>query len=75
MVVNDNDIDIIERLLGFESHGITSSDRFHLRNDAAGEISRLRAQLDIARTALLKVERLSEEGRAALSKIQSTLKG
>lgn len=34
--------DILERLLDFENDGITSSDRFHLRHEAANEIERLR---------------------------------
>lgn len=38
-------MDIAAKLRDFENEGITSSDRFHLRNDAADEIERLRAAL------------------------------
>lgn len=37
--------DIAQRLLDFENEGITSSDRYHLRSEAAAEIGRLRAAL------------------------------
>lgn len=40
---------------------------------AADEIKRLNASLDIARTALLRVERLSEESRAALTRVHQQL--
>lgn len=35
----------------------------------AAEADRLRRALDVARTALLRIERRSEEGRAELSKL------
>ncbi|TAK97335.1 MAG: hypothetical protein EPO08_21405 [Rhodospirillaceae bacterium] len=37
--------------------------------EAATEIERLRTALDLARTALLNIERRSEEGRAAITKL------
>lgn len=37
------------------------------RFEAADEIERLRAAVDIARTALLKIERQSEEARATIT--------
>jgi hypothetical protein len=46
--------------------------------EQAAEIERLRAALDIARSGLLKIERQSEEARAALTKTahqQSTPQG
>jgi hypothetical protein len=37
--------DILEQLYDFDNHGITASDRFHLRMAAGKEIERLRAAL------------------------------
>ena len=37
--------DILERIYDFDNHGITASDRFHLRKDAGDEIARLRADV------------------------------
>jgi hypothetical protein len=44
--------DIVERLMDFEDEGITGSDRYHLRKDAAFEIARLRNALKVARDGL-----------------------
>jgi hypothetical protein len=57
-------------------HGIGG----HARNCltwAVDEIGRLQAALDVARTALLKIERQSEESRAILTRVheQLTTKG
>lgn len=38
--------DIIERLMDFDKEGITASDRYHLRCDAAMEIHALRRALE-----------------------------
>jgi hypothetical protein len=43
--------------------------------DLKAEIACLRAALDIARTGLLKIERQSEEARAALSRIVEQKEG
>jgi len=40
-------MDIVVRLRDHMSDGVTSSDRFHLRNDAADEIERLRKDIDL----------------------------
>jgi len=39
--------DIVDRLRDFENEGVTSSDLFHLRNEAAAEIEQLRALHDV----------------------------
>lgn len=37
--------DIALRLRSHETEGVTASDRYHLRNEAAAEIDRLRAEI------------------------------
>lgn len=41
--------DIVARLLDFDNEGITSSDRFHLRRNAAQVIIELRSEVRLAR--------------------------
>ena len=56
--------DIVDRLRQYPA----IADAYPAVKEAADEIERLRKCLDIARTALLNIERRSEEARAALSK-------
>jgi hypothetical protein len=46
--------DIAIRLRSHETEGVTSSDRYHLRNEAAAEIDRLRAELTEAKDAVAR---------------------
>lgn len=55
-----------------ESGAVPGSYGEALRMAAAEEIERLRAALDIARTALLNIERKSEEARANLTHVTAT---
>ncbi len=66
-------MDIVELLhLPIKRGGATSEDAYEvyddLRIEAADEIERLRAALDIARTALLTIERRCEEYRAQITR-------
>lgn len=47
--------DIALRLRSHHTEGVTSSDRFHLRNEAAKEIDSLRAERDALKEALHEV--------------------
>lgn len=47
--------DIIERLMDYEGHGATATDRVKLREEAAVEIFKLRAERQSLRNAIEKV--------------------
>lgn len=48
--------DIAIRLRSHETEGVTASDRYHLRNEAAAEIDRLREAVEEARRYVLRME-------------------
>lgn len=48
--------DIIDRLMDFENEGITASDRFRLRSEAADEILRLRCALSNIQKLMKQIE-------------------
>lgn len=56
------DRDIIERLLDFEREGVTAAQRVNLREEAAGEIFRLRNDLSRV-VATLKTEQAEQPHR------------
>jgi hypothetical protein len=64
--------DIVERLMDFENHGITASDRYYLRTTAATEIARLRALQSMAIEVIDASDDLTAENerlRGALERI------